>query len=110
MIIYAGRLIRSGYSGFAFWPFIFLRNSSNATPIILNHERIHLRQQLELLVIPFYLFYFTEYLIRRIQYPTWRKAYENISFEREAFSKEGDSSYLRNRKFWAWTSFLACKT
>ncbi len=104
--IYATRLIRKGYVGFAFWPFIFLRNRECATESTLNHERIHLHQQREMLLIPFYIWYLTEYLVRRFQYDSWREAYFNISFEREAFSNECDMGYLERRRFWGWTAFL----
>lgn len=105
LTIYVSWLIRKGYSGFAFWPFIFLRGKEAAIARIIDHERIHLRQQLELLVLPFYILYFSEYLIRRFQYPTWREAYENISFEREAYAHELDRNYLNKRRFWAWLKY-----
>ncbi|NNC83791.1 MAG: hypothetical protein HKN79_09445 [Flavobacteriales bacterium] len=110
MIIYSRYLIRKGYTAFAFWPLIFIKERAKCTPILLRHERIHLRQQLELLVIPFYILYFLEYLIRRFQYATWREAYMNISFEREAFAHEKDEDYLRRRRLWAWTRYVRKKT
>ena len=47
----------------AIFPFILVHRSS--IPVgekLLNHERIHLQQQLELLIIPFYIWYGLEYL------------------------------------------------
>jgi len=35
----------------AFFPFVFVREERYATPIFINHERIHFRQQLETLFI-----------------------------------------------------------
>ncbi len=105
--IYANWLIRKGYVGFAFWPFIFLRNRECASERILNHERIHLHQQREMLVIPFYIWYFTEYIIRRFQCDSWREAYFNISFEREAFDNENEMGYLGRRRFWGWREYLS---
>jgi hypothetical protein len=50
-------------SGMALFPFIMLRKKDLPhTPQLLNHERIHLMQQLELLVLPFYIWYLIEYL------------------------------------------------
>ncbi len=72
----------------------------------LRHERIHLAQQKELLVLPFYILYFGEYLIRRLQHKSWQEAYFNISFEREAYAHDGDTEYLKNRKHWAWWKYL----
>ncbi len=72
----------------------------------MNHEKIHLRQQIELLVIPFYMFYTIEFVIRLIQYNSWYLAYQNISFEREAYVKEKDLNYLKSRPFWSFVGYL----
>lgn len=80
----------------------YLRNDK----FVINHEKIHIRQQAELLVIIFYVFYFLEYIFRRIQYKTHLKAYENISFEREAYANEKDLDYLKNRKFWSFMKYF----
>ncbi len=49
-------LIPKGYRGLAVFPFVFVKYSvDKENPLFVNHERIHLRQQLELLVIPFLL-------------------------------------------------------
>lgn len=74
--------------------------------VLLNHERIHLRQQIELLVIPFYLWYGIEFVVRFFQYKNWDKAYRTISFEREAYDNESDLEYLKKRKFWRFWKFL----
>jgi hypothetical protein len=73
---------------------------------LINHEKIHLRQQLELLVIPFYVFYLIEFFIRLIQYKNWSLAYKNISFEREAYRNEYDISYLKRRPFWQFLKYI----
>ncbi len=75
-------------------------------PTLLNHERIHLRQQAELLIIPFYLWYVTEYFIRLIIYKNKRQAYRNISFEREAYTNENNLNYLNKRKLWALIKYI----
>ena len=93
-------LIPKGYRGLTLYPFVIISNekdSGDAT--FLNHEKIHIRQQLEMLVLPFYIWYVIEYLFRLIQYKDWRKAYMNISFEREAYANEKDLNYLRKRAF-----------
>lgn len=106
ILLYARWLIRKGYSGFAFWPVVFLRDRSCCTDRILQHERIHLRQQAEMLVLPFYIWYFSEYLIRRLQHGSWQEAYMAISFEREAYAHECDEGYLERRKLWSWWGWL----
>lgn len=88
----------------AIFPFILARKE--LSDVTINHERIHLRQQLEMLIILFYLWYGVEYLSRYIQYRNWDIAYRNISFEREAYANENDLKYLEKRKFWSWVKYL----
>ena len=88
----------------ALFPFILVRDKElRLDKRLINHEKIHLRQQLELLVFPFYLWYLVEYFIRLIQYKNAHQAYINISFEREAYENDEDLAYLKNRK---WFGFL----
>ncbi|MBK7683699.1 MAG: hypothetical protein KA347_07610 [Bacteroidia bacterium] len=90
-------------SGMALFPFIMLRKKDLPhTPQLLNHERIHLMQQLELLVLPFYIWYLIEYLFYRMKGNTHHTAYRSISFEREAYQHEKDLNYLKGRKRWAY--------
>jgi len=94
-------------NGMALYPFILVRYPKLLkNRIFINHEKIHLRQQIEMLILPFYLWYGIEYLVRLIQYKNAYKAYANISFEREAYAKEGTFNYLKKRRFWAFLSFL----
>ncbi len=58
-----------------------------------------------MLVFPFYVWYIIEYLFRLIQYKDRRKAYFNISFEREAYANEKDLNYLTNRSFWLFIKY-----
>ena len=100
-------LIPKGYRGFAVFPFVFVKYSLDIdNPVFINHERIHLRQQLELLIIPFFIFYFLEFLLRLIQYRNMDLAYRNISFEREAYAKEKDLDYLKQRSFWKFLNYI----
>lgn len=81
------------------WPFIVLKEDClRDDPYLMNHEKIHLQQQKELLVIGFYVLYVLEYCFRRIQYGSHLIAYLNISFEREAFENEDNLDYLKKRK------------
>jgi len=106
-LIAAKYLIPKGYRGLALFPFVFVKHSlDKKNPVFVNHERIHLRQQFELLVIPFFLWYFMEFLVRFIQYKNWNLAYRNISFEREAYSNEKDLGYLKRRSFWSFLKYI----
>ena len=100
-------LIPKGYRGLAIFPFVFAKYSSDKeNPVFVNHERIHLRQQLELLILPFFIWYFLEFLVRLIQYKSWNLAYGNISFEKEAYSNEKDLGYLKRRSFWSFLKYI----
>ncbi|QMW00138.1 hypothetical protein [Spirosoma foliorum] len=95
-----------GPDGMALFPFILVKRP-NPGPALLNHERIHLRQQAELGILPFYIWYGLEYLVRRFHYRDHYSAYRNISFEREAFSNDQDLSYLKTRSFWGFWRYIA---
>lgn len=69
---------------------------------IINHEKIHLRQQLELLILPFYILYLISYLINFIKYKKHHLAYRNIIFEKEAYDYESDLSYLKKGNWYGW--------
>ncbi len=99
-------LIPKGFRGFTFFPFVFLSDKKDKShSVLLNHERIHIRQQLELLIVFFFIWYGIEFLVRLMQYKNRRAAYYNISFEREAYSKEKDLYYLKQRSFWSFLKY-----
>jgi hypothetical protein len=100
-------LLPKGYRGISLFPFIiFSERESKENLVLLNHEKIHIRQQLELLVVPFYIWYAIEFMVRYYQYKNWNTAYRNISFEREAYANEKDLNYLKKRSFWKFYKFL----
>lgn len=87
----------------ALWPFVFVREKRHKeNEVLINHEKIHLRQQLELLIIFFYLWYGIEYLVYRIKGMSAKLAYRSIRFEKEAYQFEGDPEYLIRRKWYAY--------
>jgi hypothetical protein len=89
------------------FPFILLNNKSlKRNKELINHEKIHIRQQLEMLIIPFYIWYLTEFFIRFVKTRSRDLAYISISFEREAYTNEGNVDYTKNRKFWAFLRYL----
>lgn len=89
------------------FPFILLADARLAEDkVLLNHERIHLRQALELLVIPFYLLYGLEFCWHYFQHRDFRKAYLSISFEREAYANEKNLAYLPKRKCWSFVRYI----
>lgn len=106
-LIVAKYLIPKGYRGMTLFPFVFVKYGLDKENLVfLNHERIHLRQQLELLIIPFFIFYIMEFLVRLIQYGNMDLAYRNISFEREAYANEKEVDYLKQRSFWKFLKYI----
>lgn len=100
-----------GFAGITLWPFVILKEEAyRKDKVLLNHERIHYKQQAELLVLPFYLWYCIEFLIKYPLYRNFYLTYRNLSFEREAYAYEKDLSYCSKRKFWGFLSFLHSKS
>ncbi|MGG5506439.1 MULTISPECIES: hypothetical protein [unclassified Myroides] len=85
------------------FPFILYKKKTYTTDdILVNHERIHLQQQVELLILPFYLWYAVEFLVHFAYLKNKGKAYRAISFEREAYANEENLEYLKTRRFYAF--------
>ena len=92
--------------GMALWPFILLRKATfKNDAVFIRHEMIHLRQQLEMLVLPFYLVYLLNYLFNLVRLKNHNLAYLDIIFEKEANANEADREYLSKRPFWAWLKY-----
>ena len=88
-----------------FW-WLIVKKGCNVTSVLLRHEQIHVQQQSEMLLIPFFLWYGVEFVFRLCQYREWRLAYKNISFEREAYANEKNVEYLNERAPYAWIKHL----
>ena len=86
-----------GILGIAIFPFIIIKKNYKGEDRLLNHERIHILQQLEMFVIPFYVLYF---------YYSATRGYRNNPFEIEAFDNDDNLDYLKNRKLFSWTKHI----
>lgn len=108
MIIVCQNLLKNTkINGITLYPFIFIKNPEDKkNSVLINHEKIHLKQQLELLIIFFYLAYVIEYYYHLIKLKNGHRAYLAISFEREAFAHELDLEYLKKRKVWGFWKYL----
>lgn len=105
MVIVSDRALRffgiffggsQGIRGLAFWPFIFISSDTIIDDELINHERIHLRQQIEMLIIPFYIWYLIE---------LYTKGYEQNKFEREAYGNDKNLDYLKTRKPYSFLKY-----
>jgi uncharacterized ion transporter superfamily protein YfcC len=106
-VIVSRYLIPKGFGGLTVFPFIVFRRKEQASDAVyVNHEKIHIRQQMELLVLPFFVWYFLEYAVRLIRHRDKNTAYKNTSFEREAYENEKSPDYLKSRPFWNFLKYL----
>ncbi len=107
VVIVSKYLIPKGFSGITLFPFIIVSGPNlKQDTVTINHEKIHIRQQIELFVLPFFVWYGIEFLIKWLMYKNKNTAYRNISFEREAYAKQKDLNYLKQRSFWKFLSYL----
>lgn len=102
--------------GIALFPVVILREKyrdsqddfwQKRAKQVINHESIHFQQAIELGVLPFYLVYVLEWLLKLPFYGA--QAYENISFEREAYGNDEDLEYLKNRVRYNWLKLIIKK-
>ena len=130
---------RLWYSAWAFYPFFFVRSDMRCEEeplVILNHERIHVRQQRDLhivisvpliilsfwfpmwlLIVPFVptFFYYVDLVRVYFQYKgtmpqedrhKFSELRKYTSFEAEAISNSTNLDYLYKRKFFAVLGYI----
>jgi hypothetical protein len=106
-VIVSRYLIPKGYSGITLFPFILVSKVDlKQNEVMINHEKIHIRQQMELLILPFFIWYGIEFLVKWAICKDKNRAYRTISFEREAYANEKDLYYLKQRSFWSFIKYL----
>lgn len=107
MILVFKHFFYKSYVGLSMWPFIILKHDGLKEDVtLINHEKIHLKQQLELLVLPFYIIYITEWLLRSLFCLSFYRGYQNISFEQEAYANEHNLNYPSERKPFSFIKYL----
>lgn len=105
-IVYNNIIPFKGYKAINLFGILFVRKGARMSNIDINHESIHSEQMKELLFIPFYIFYVIEWIFKLIRYWSFKTAYYNISFEKEAYLNECDLNYLKTRKRYSWKDYL----
>jgi hypothetical protein len=94
----------------AFFPFVFVRDEEFATPIFINHERIHFRQQLETLFVGLFLLHIFEDIFSGLFLKlSAEKRYLYRSAEQEAYRNQENLDYLENRKLFSQFKYLKDK-
>ncbi len=92
----------------ALFPFVIMRKELPEcidAESIIQHEAIHIRQQIELAIVFFYLWYVLDYLKNRIRGMSHFDAYAHIIFEKEARSNMQRKDYLSSRKAFAFLRY-----
>ncbi|AUN99543.1 hypothetical protein DOM21_03125 [Bacteriovorax stolpii] len=84
--------------GIVLYPFIFFA-SKNPNDVLIHHEMIHVDQMKRVGVWRFYFLYLKEYCACRLKGMNHHKAYMAISFEVEAYEKEGARPHHLNDYF-----------
>ena len=99
MIVWRQNLVPlRGYAAMAVFPFVLVRKDwwDGAS----EAERIHCWQQVETLLVLFWLLYGVFYVVNLIRYRNHKEAYRNVAFEREAYGHQDDEGYAKNKPFW----------
>lgn len=103
------QILKTEFRGTTLYPFgIYLDNFEHKDmEYLVNHELIHWKQQKEMFVIFFYLWYLIEWFINIFIYG--KKAYLKISFEQEGYFNRKNLNYLKSRKRFAWLKYIKFK-
>jgi hypothetical protein len=106
-IIFSKFLTPKKFTAIVIFPFLITREKNiKSDEVMINHEKIHFRQIIEMFVVPFYIWYGIEFIFRYFQYKNKYQAYLNISFEREAYTNEKDLNYLKKRSLWGFRGYI----
>jgi hypothetical protein len=101
-------ILGSDIAGITLAPFgIYLITEELNNVITVNHESIHWKQQMEMLILPFYIWYLIEWFLKLFIHGN--QAYYTISFEREAYANQDNKDYLKTRKHYSWLKYLRIK-
>ena len=100
-LIHTRRFPPRDYHAITIFPFVFF-NGRELDENEIRHEKVHLWQQLYLLVIPFYLLYLLFWLANIVRYRDKDLAYRNIPFERSAYYLENQQSVSPLRQSFHW--------
>ena len=119
-----------GFRAINLFGILFVRGNAKIDDVTMNHESVHSRQWIEcgiaalivltplvllglwwlwllLSVFAFYILYVIEWFVKLFVYKfDKRKAYRNVSFEREAYANEDSVNYLNIRGKYAWFSYI----
>ncbi len=94
----------------AVFPFVIVRDEKYATPIFINHERIHFRQQIETMFVGSILLHLLEdtysRLFLKLKHPDY---YLYRACEQEAYRNQDNLNYLKNRPWFSIFKYITNK-
>ena len=102
------------YYAICLFDYLIIRKEYENIPLdrsTLIHETIHASQARDFGIgwcgyFIFYILYLLEWLLKTPWALFGYDPYMNISFEREAYDKDGDSTYLETRTKFAWAKYV----
>ena len=133
IIIYNKIIPFVGYTTINIFSLLFTRKKELSEKLI-NHEKIHSIQILELAVFgiiltlilsfifkfsilysllgifTFYIWYCVEYILIRFFHKKQNDAYHDISLEEEAYHNDDNLNYLKTRKYFNWIKYIKLKS
>lgn len=95
-----GKFISLGGNAMAitFYPFLFVRKDTRNNQELIRHETIHIKQQIELLIIGAWLLYICEFIYGKyVKKLDSRQAYYFTAMEQEAHRNAMNTRYLSTR-------------
>lgn len=94
-------ILPDGIIGISLAPFGVYIDPKYDSPELRRHESIHWHQQIEMLIVFFYLWYFIEWLMRLVS-----GSLVEISFEQEAYRFDTCPDYVEHRRPFTWIWFV----
>lgn len=133
IIIYNNLIPFQYYTVINIFSILFTRKKK-ITEKIINHEKIHSAQMLELGIVgilillifssifnfsflyslfgicTFYIWYCLEYIFIRLFHKKQNDAYHDVSLEEEAYINDDNLNYLKTRKHFNWFKYIKPKS
>lgn len=106
--IYSKHIPMKGYIAILllFWMVIREEYRNRLPWFAENHETTHLHQELEMMIVFFYLWFIVEFSIKLAITLSWKRAYLSVAFEQEAYNNQFEKRYLENRRHYAWLKYV----
>jgi hypothetical protein len=84
LLIHTNHFPPKAFHAITLFPFVFY-NGKPLEEYEIRHEKVHLYQQLALLILLFYLLYLIFWIVGLVRYRNSFQAYQAIPFERSAY-------------------------